>query len=148
MNETYSPHRDVITKPDEVQLYQAVMADADERPTWSLLRAASYLKDNRLPPKGFQPKGDDTAHIAVRGVENDANFHARSNGRDEVTYRIPLGEVRGRLVAEVELLYQSVPPEAVARLLRSSEPAAREFARLYARMETRPERVQASQMKF
>jgi hypothetical protein len=121
----YPPHRDLITSPEEVQVYQAVMGNANQQPTWSLLRAASYLKDNRLPPKGFKPTGQDADHIAVRGVEKDLNFHARGGGRDEVTYRIPLGAAKGRLTVEVELLYQSVPPETVARLLKSDKPAAR-----------------------
>jgi hypothetical protein len=148
LDEASSPHRDVITKPGEVQVYQAVMADADHRPTWSLLRAVAYLKDNRLPPKGFKPKGDDSELVAVRGVEADPNFHARGNGRDQVTYRIPLSKREGPLFAEVALLYQSVPPEAVARHLKSSGTAAKEFARLYATMEKRPERVQGARVKF
>ena len=55
-----------------------------------------------------------------------------ASGRDEVTYRIPLGDAKGGLTVEVELLYQSVPPETVARLLKSDEPAAKEFTALYA----------------
>jgi hypothetical protein len=148
LDDVYPPHRDVITKPDEVQIYQAVMADADQRPTWSLLRAASYLKDNRLPPKGFKPGGVDAPHIAVLGVDSDANFHKQANGRDQVTYHVPISDVRRPLVAEVELLYQSVPPESAARLMKSSAPAASEFARLYAAMDKQPERVQIVRKRF
>ena len=148
LQEDYPPHRDLITRPEEVQVYQAVMGDANLQPTWSLLRAASYLKDNRLPPKGFQPSGQDADHIAVRGVEKDLNFHARGGGRDEVTYRIPLGAAKGRLTVEVELLYQSVPPETVARLLKSDKPAAKEFSAFYALANKRPEQVQMKRVKF
>ena len=81
-------------------------------------------------------------------MDGDPNFHRRANGRDEVTYRMALGETRGPLEAQVELLYQSVPPETVARLLSSTAPDAREFARLYAAMDQRPERVQEARLKF
>ena len=130
-NGSVTPHRDEITRPEEVQVYQAVMGDANGRPTWSLLRASSYLKDNRLPPRGFQPDERDRGHIAVHGVNGDANFNSRASGRDEVTYTIPLPGVNGPVVAEVALLYQAVPPEAVARLLASSEPEAEQFSKLY-----------------
>jgi hypothetical protein len=144
----YEPHRDVITSGSQAQIYQAIMGDAAGLPTWSLLRAATNLKDNRLPPKGFEAEGADAAQIAPRGVGKDANFHTQASGRDEVTYRIALGGKSVPLEVQVELLYQSVPPEAVARLLKSTEPAAQAFARLYATMNKQPERVQEARMKF
>jgi len=146
--DSYAPHHDIITQPDQVQVYQGVMGDTAGRATWSLLRAASYLKDNRLPPRGFKPDRENEAHIAVRGVADDPNFHARASGRDEVTYRIPLGESSGSVVAAVKLLYQSVPPESVERLLQSSLPEAKEFAALYATTEKRPELVQEFRAEF
>ena len=142
------PHHDVITNHNQVQIYQAIMGDSAGQRTWSLLRGTRNLKDNRLPPKGFKPEGPDAAHVAPQGVEGDPNFHCRANGRDEVTYRIALGPARGPLEVQVELLYQSVPPETVARLLDSTAPAAREFAKLYAAMDKQPERVQLARMRF
>jgi hypothetical protein len=144
----YPLHRDTITRPEEVQVYQAIMGDENRQPTWSLLRAASYLKDNRLPPKGFNPKGQDEDHIAVRGVDNDLNFNARASGKDEVTYRVPVGGAKGRLTVEVALLYQSVPPETVARFLKSDRPAAREFSELSGAANKQPELVQSKRVRF
>lgn len=148
LESAYAPHRDLITRPTEVQVYQAVMGDADRNPTWSLLRASSYLKDNRLPPRGFKPSGQDADHIAVRGVVDDPNFHAKASGSDQVTYRIPLGNARGRVTAEVELLYQAVPPEAVARFLKSERPEAKNFTELYNAAIKQPEQVQLKRVKF
>lgn len=106
-------HQDVITQPEQVQIYEAVMGDAAGKPTRSLLRASTYLKDNRLPPHGFRPDGPEYGQTAIRGAATqDANFNAGGSGRDEVTYRIDLGSTGGKLVAEVELLYQSVPPRS------------------------------------
>jgi hypothetical protein len=145
----HAQHYDVITRPEEVQIYQAVMADAQGKPTWSLLRGATYFKDNRIPPKGFAAAGTDAAQVAIHGgAERDANFNAESSGRDEVTYRITLPETRGTLSVEVELLYQSVSPEAVARLLEAKAPAAETFAKLYGRRNKQPELVHRQLLKL
>jgi hypothetical protein len=147
--EGYAAHRDLITRPEEVQIYQSVMADALGKPTWSLLRGATYFKDNRLPPRGFAPAGRDAAQVAVRGgAEVDADFNAQAGGRDEVTYRITLPESKAKLFVEVKLLYQSVPPEAVARWLNAKEPAAQAFARMYRHQNNQPELVQRQRLEL
>lgn len=145
----YAAHHDVITRADEVQIYQSVMADSAGQATWSLLRGASYLKDNRLPPRGFNATGAGGWEVAVRGgAETDSNFNAAGSGQDEVTYRIALPETRSPLQVEVELLYQSVPPESVARLLESEAPAAAAFAKLYRRADRQPEVVQRQRLEL
>ena len=138
----YGPHHDLITRENEVQIYQSVMADPQGRATWSLLRGASYLKDNRLPPRGFHAR-TNAASIAIRGeAATDENFHAGASGTDEVTYRINLPQGEGRLTVEVELLYQAVPPETVARLLTANTPESRAFAKMYRQADKEPELVQ------
>ncbi len=145
----YAPHYDVITRPEEVQIYQAVMADAQGKPTWSLLRGATYFKDNRIPPKGFAATGAAAAQAGIYGGAGmDANFNAESSGRDEVTYRITLPEAKGTLAVEVELLYQSVPPEAVARLREANTPATEAFAKLYGRQNKQPALVHRLLLKL
>jgi hypothetical protein len=142
-------HHDVITRAEQVQIYEAVMGNQDGQSTRSLLRAATYLKDNRLPPHGFRPDGPEYAQTAIRGAAaQDPNFNEGGSGRDEVTYRIDLGSAVGRLVVEVELLYQSVPPEAVVRLLKGRGPAAKEFTRLYGRAQRRPEVVHQARIEL
>ena len=144
----YAPHHDVITRGEEVQVYQSVMADGEGQITWSLLRGATYLKDNRIPPKGFQPAGPDAAVVAVRGVgDQDQDFNCQGNGQDVVTYQLSPGE-SGRLNVRVELLYQAVPPDAVAHFLNSREPAALAFAKLYARQSKLPELVQRADLQL
>lgn len=142
-------HYDRITRPEQVQIYEAVMGNAEGQPTRSLLRASTYLKDNRLPPHGFRLDGPEYAQTAIRGAAaQDPNFNAGGNGRDEVTYQIALGSAAGRLVVDVELLYQSVPPEAVGRLLEGRGPAAKEFTRLYGRAQRRPETVHQARIEL
>jgi hypothetical protein len=82
------------------------------------------------------------------GAETDVSFNAQASGRDEVIYRIALPESKGNLSVEVELLYQSVPPEAVARLLNSKEPLVETFAKLYRRQNKQPELVQRERLEL
>ncbi len=138
----YAEHLDLITGPEQVQIYEAVMGDAAGHPTRSLLRAASYLKDNRLPPLGFRPDGPDQASTAIQGAAaRDANFNANGSGSDTVTYRINLGTTSGKVEVVVTLFYQSVPPESVERLLRATGPAAKEFSKYFEQADPRPETV-------
>lgn len=141
-NGRVAPHLDVITSPEQVQLYESVMGDATGAPTHSLLSAVTYLKDNRLPPRGFRSDGPETEHTAVRGdAERDVNFNAQGNGADVVNYRFPISQGQGPWEVEVRLLYQSVPPEAVVWLQRSRTPAAQEFSARYFRTDHAPEVV-------
>ena len=132
-----------------MQIYEAVMGDAAGQMTRSLLKAATYLKDNRLPPHGFRLDGPEHAHTAIRGdATRDTNFNALGSGRDEVTYRIPVKSADAPLVAEVELLYQSVPPEAVTPLLQQRGLAAKAFKKLYSTLENRPEVVRRMRLNL
>lgn len=101
----FEPHYQNIGSQEQVQIYEAVLRDSGGLVTTSLLSAAGYLKDNRLPPAGYQ-KGAPYADIAVRGEAlEDVDF---DGGRDRVEYVVPLGEARGPFTVTAELLYQSV----------------------------------------
>jgi hypothetical protein len=124
------------------------MADQKGQGTWSPLRGAAYLKDNRIPPRGFKPLEIDASQIEVcGGAETDSNFNAGGSGRDQVTYRIDLSET-GPLTLQVELLYQSVPPESVQRLLKGNAPAAKAFTKLYQRQKHLPEVVSRAELQL
>jgi len=102
---TYEPHYKVISSEDQVQIYETIMHDTDRQVTYTLLRAAGFLKDNRLLPAGFDKKtaGPD---IAVFGhAADDADF---GGGGDTVTYRVPLPPSVGRLTVRATLLYSSL----------------------------------------
>lgn len=53
--------------PDQVRIYEPIMGHSDSAVTYTLLRAAKYLKDNRLLPPGFV-KQDAPVDIAVYGA--------------------------------------------------------------------------------
>jgi hypothetical protein len=144
----YAPHYDVITQPEQVQIYQAVMADRNGLATWSLLRGATYLKDNRIPPRGFGKESAPREVAVCGGAENDPNFDSSGSGGDEVTYRIPLQDPGKPLTVRVELLYQSIPPESVGHLLRSTDSAAKAFTKVFNGRRTAPEVAQQLEVKL
>jgi hypothetical protein len=101
----FEPHYDLIDRPDQVQIYEAIMVDPKGAVTTGLLKATRYVKDNRLLPDGFD-KTTAMGDIAVRGEAlQDDDFLA---GRDQVRYSVPLGSEAGPLVVLAELWYQPI----------------------------------------
>jgi hypothetical protein len=101
----FEPHYREIRSGDEVQIYEAIMGTAAGEVTTGLLSAVSYLKDNRLPPRGFDKR---TAHadVAVHGEAlADPDFGA---GEDRVRYSVDTAGARGPFTVEARLWYQSI----------------------------------------
>ncbi len=99
------PHYALIDNPDQVQIYESVMADSAGRVTTSLLSGARYLKDNRLLPRGFD-KSAASQDVAVQGgAAQDPDF---TGGGDHVRYAIDVGRSAGPWTATVELNYQPI----------------------------------------
>jgi hypothetical protein len=124
------PHCDHVASADQVALFEAVLADAEGRPTWRLLRGASYLKDDRLLPRGWRPDHPDAAITAPVGLEGDANFTA---GGDVVQFTL---RAPGAAAVEVALLYQSLGARFAAELFALDAP---EIARFRAMFDALPE---------
>ena len=101
----YEPHYDRIVDPEQVQIYESVMQNTDGQVTYTLLRGASYIKDNRILPSGFDKAaaGEDSAVYGA--AAEDETF---AGGTDELTLDIDLGEHSGPYTLSVRLLYQSV----------------------------------------
>jgi hypothetical protein len=101
----FEPHHTEIRSADQVQIYEAIMAEPDGAVTTGLLRATQYLKDNRLLPRGFD-KGTAPDEIAVRGAAMaDGDF---TGDGDLVRYRIDPGGATGLFQVEVTLRYQTI----------------------------------------
>jgi mono/diheme cytochrome c family protein len=102
---TFEPHYTLVEQPDQVQIYETIMANTEDEVTTTLLRAAGYLKDNRLLPAGFA-KESQPADVAVYGAAaDDADF---VGGGDHVQYRVELAGAEGPLTIHVELLYETI----------------------------------------
>jgi hypothetical protein len=116
---TFEPHYDEITSEDKVQLYEAVMLDTEGNVTWTLLRAASYAKDNRLLPNGFD-KTTAAPDISVNGnaATDDENFQG---GRDQVTYVVDTQGASGPFTVTIDLLFQSVSYPFMENLREESD---------------------------
>ena len=101
---TYEPHYDLIESPKQVQVYESVMHDYKNNITFTLLRAKSYLKDNRLLPNGMN-KDTIPKHIEVHGKAlSDNDF---IGGGDVVKFKIPHLKDDNYSI-EAELIYQTI----------------------------------------
>ena len=124
----YEPHYDTIDRPDQVQIYESVMADSQNRPTTGLLTAVRYLKDNRLLPEGFN-RASAPAEVAVIGhAAQDPNF---ASGSDRVVYEV---DVRGRTApfsVQAELWYQPIAFRWARNLAAYDAPEPRRFVRWF-----------------
>ncbi|MDX1796447.1 MAG: hypothetical protein R3219_06940, partial [Hydrogenovibrio sp.] len=130
----YEPHHDVITSPDQVAIYEDVLGDVNQDITHVLLHARKYLKDNRLPPKGWKLANrhpnpvDHTLYDddIVGAAATDANFAtgksgAGSDGKDTVNYQINVTGYTAPFNVSVELLYQTIRPSFVDSMHADSE---------------------------
>ena len=116
-NSRYEPHYDQITQPDQVQIYEPIMQDTDGKVTHTLLRAAAYIKDNRLTPAGFDKRSVPN-DVAVKGAAaEDDDFNL---GSDTVSYRIDIGDSK-RVSISAELIYQSLSYGHLQDLFEDSE---------------------------
>jgi len=101
----YEPHHREIASPDQVQIYEAIMADASGALTTGLLNAVKYVKDNRLLPRGFDKRTADK-DIAVQGdAAQDPDFGDKG---DSIRYAIAMGDAQGPFQIEAELWYQPI----------------------------------------
>jgi hypothetical protein len=101
----FEPHYREIRSRDEVQIYEAIMGTETRAVTTGLLSAVSYLKDNRVLPRGFD-KRTASGDVAVHGdALDDPDFGA---GEDRVRYSIEAAGAGGPFTIEVQLWYQSI----------------------------------------
>jgi hypothetical protein len=130
------PHFTEITSPDQAQIYQSIMEDAQGQATYSLLRGARYQKDNRLLPLGWKrdhPRGSDTAPV---GTSADHDFVA---GSDMVLYRIDAPPDRGPYQIDVSLHYQVLGTRYAAELFAHEVPETKVLRKLYGEVQPEPE---------
>lgn len=101
---TFEPHYELITDPNQVQVYEAIMGDNQNQVTYTLLRGMVYLKDNRLLPQGFNKATAPNDIKVVGDALNDANF---VGGSDQISYRIS-GLSGNNYQVEAELIHQPI----------------------------------------
>ena len=138
----FEPHYEQITSADQVQIYETIMGDSDGNITYTLLRGAQYLKDNRITPQGFN-KLNVPSDVAVHGLAaNDADFNL---GSDEVVYRIPV-TAAGELDVQVSLNYQTIAHGFLQDLYQENTlPEVQTFKSMYDAQSLKHEQVSSAQ---
>lgn len=148
-NEDYEPHYDLITSPDQVQIYEMVMADVNGNPTTTLERAAYPLKDNRLVPVGFSTTHFtyDTVQIAGLALIDD-NFNyldgEEGSGTDDVRYHIATNGYQGPINVSAKVYYQSVPRKWLDEMFEYSSEEIDLFRDLFEAADHTPELIAAA----
>jgi hypothetical protein len=125
---TFEPHYELITAADQVQVYEAIMANNLGEVTYTLLRGKEYLKDNRILPAGFNKLNAASDIQVVGGALSDDNF---VGGSDEIRYRID-SLPAGSYTVKVELVYQTLADGFAQDLFSDTvTPEVEDFKTLY-----------------
>ncbi len=131
----YETHYDVISAPEQVQIYESIMHDVAGELTWTLLAAAGYTKDNRIVPLGFD-KETAGADFKVYGLAaQDNNF---DHGSDQVHYQVSMQGYTIPFVVTVELLYQTVSYRFAQDLAQDDTPQVERFMGYYQEADKTP----------
>ena len=128
---SYEPHYTVITSPDQVQVYQAVMVDAGGTVTTGLMSATRWIKDNRILPDGFDPARADSRVQVVGVAAADPDFTA---GSDRTHYTVPVNEADGPFTVEAELWFQPIGYRWAENLAGYDAVETRRFVNYYREM--------------
>ena len=133
------PHQNVVIDPNTPQVWESVMADSTGQPTFSLMSATRYLKDNRLLPKGWDPNHPDAVHTAPQGTAGDPDFRG---GFDRVTFRVPAPASAGPYDVEAVLAYQPIAPRWAEELFTVNTPQVQAFRTYYQNATRTPTEVE------
>jgi len=122
----YQPHINRVTAPEDIPIYEVVMGSTTNAITHVLLYASTSLKDNRIPPGGFDAS-DVPPEILPEGVDGDADFNLNNAGQDTIAYQLPIPESAvPPFSVESTLYYQSIRPTFVDAA-HGEHPWIREF---------------------
>jgi hypothetical protein len=133
-------HKSVITKSDQAQVYETIMADADGKPTFTLLRGATYAKDNRLLPLGWIRDHADGPATRPYGIGEDDDF---VGGSDTLVYEFPISSP-GKYTVNAKLLFQVITPRHANELFRFQTPEVKRFETMFNKANRKPETLAAT----
>lgn len=123
------PHVTLVESKEQVPVFELVAADAEGRPTTSLVHMAAKAKDTRILPRGWKRDGPFAGETEPVGTGSDLDFVA---GSDTVGYRIALPKTAGgNLRVLAWLHYQTIPAHWVDPLRTEDGEACKRFVRLY-----------------
>ncbi len=132
------PHHTAIQSDSQVQIYEAVLSDIHDAPTFLLLRAAGYAKDNRLLPAGWNPNGPEIDRIGPVGTDGDADY---TQGGDTLTWEVDTSGHPGPFMVDVQLLYQPLAQRFAEELFLANTPETEALRAMLERADRSPEEV-------
>jgi len=121
----YESHYNLITSPDQVQVYETIMEDSSGAVTYTLLEAMKYAKDNRLIPQGFNKANAGSDIMVVGAAADDEDFGgdiANSNydGSDKIRFQIA-GMNAARYNVTAELVFQPLAYAVLKNLTQDTD---------------------------
>ncbi|MBC8377445.1 MAG: T9SS type A sorting domain-containing protein [FCB group bacterium] len=139
----YEQHRQSINDQDQVQIYQNIPRDVNSDKTYTLLRIAGYLKDNRIPPVGYLSGGIAADSTSITGLATqDPDFNRNGleegTGSDKVHYRVGGLNPNESYHIGVTMNYQTIAPRFAQDLFEYDLPEVDEFQSYYDQMDLSP----------
>lgn len=126
-SDCYQRHVNRVSSPEDIPVYEVVLGSTTNSITHVLLYASDSLKDNRIPPRGFNSL---TVPDPVKpvGVDGDADFNLGNGGQDTIGYRLPVSDTAvAPFTVESTLYYQNIRPTFV-EAVHGEHPWIAEFA--------------------
>jgi hypothetical protein len=101
----FERHHPVITRPDQVEIFESILGDQQGHVTTGLINAVHYIKDDRILPTGFNKATAEPDIQVVGDAEGDPKF---TGGSSRIRYEVPTASSAGPYRVEAELWYQPV----------------------------------------
>jgi hypothetical protein len=131
----YEPHYDLITSVEQVQIYEPIMSNSDGEVTYTLMRAATYVKDNRLLPNGTEKSALPEQVAVFGGALQDPNF---VGGGDTITYQIDVSGAKGPFTFNAELLYEPLSYRFIVDMFTDKTDQIDQFSGYYGETNKQP----------
>ena len=126
----YQPHHEVITSPDQVQVYETLLWNRKGEFTTSFIHGCDTVKDNRFLPRGWSHDGPDPTQLTGNFLHathpgpkasKDPRYHDGS-GTDSIRYelKLPSDVDLRKLSVKATLYYQAMPPYFLKAIFENS----------------------------
>ena len=122
-------HHEVITSPNQVQIYETLLHSEKHRYTTSFIHGSQVVKDNRLLPRGWKAEGPGAA---LNGeflkathpgpIAKQDPRYTDGSGSDQIVYQVelPTDVDADRLQVKATLYYQAIPPYFLQSLFETA----------------------------
>jgi hypothetical protein len=120
----FEPHYNLITREEQVQIYEFVMGNTSGQVTTILEKAYVPLKDNRIPPRGFASSHNNYDTVKIVGLATKDADYFNGLGQEIIRYGLPLSDLGDNSTVKVLLHYESIPEPWTAELFSKATSAS------------------------